>query len=189
MPEGGRLRTAVFLDRDGTLNRTEVRDGAPRPPNDVEELEILPGVREALERLKRAGLLLVVVTNQPDVARGSLDRRSVEQLHTLLRRRLPLDAIYCCFHDDLDDCPCRKPRPGLLVEAAARFGIELSGSFMVGDRWRDVEAGQRAGCTTVLLRQPYSGATRAPADFEAADLAEAAEIISHCRDERPEAVT
>ncbi len=189
MPEGGRRpRTAVFLDRDGTLNRTEVRDGAPRPPADLEQLEILPGVPEALERLKRAGLLLVVVTNQPDVARGSLDRSSVDQLHAFLQRQLPLDAIYCCFHDDVDDCPCRKPRPGMLVEAAARFGIELSRSFMVGDRWRDVEAGRLAGCTTVLLRQPYSGGTQPPADFEAANLAEATQVILDCRDERPEAV-
>jgi D-glycero-D-manno-heptose 1,7-bisphosphate phosphatase len=167
---------AVFLDRDGTLNRALMRNDIPTSPACVEQVEILPGVPQALERLKRAGLLLVVVTNQPDVARGTLERRNVEQINAYLGRRLPLDAIFCCYHDDADDCPCRKPRPGMLIDAAERFGVLLPLSFVVGDRWRDIEAGQRAGCTTVLLRQAYSGDSVRP-DFEAADLSQAAEII------------
>jgi D-glycero-D-manno-heptose 1,7-bisphosphate phosphatase len=167
-------RRAVFLDRDGTLNRTDLVGGVPKPPSDAKALEILPGVPKALARLKRAGYLLVVVTNQPDVARGTQARRVVESIHAKLRSQLPLDAVYCCYHDD--GCPARKPRPGMLLAAAERFGLELPHSIMVGDRWRDTEAGRRAGCRTVLLRRPYSG-EQAHADAEASDLAEAAEII------------
>ena len=175
---------AVFLDRDGTLNRTFVRDGIPRPPAGLDKLEVLPGVPEALGRLKEAGFLLIVVTNQPDVARGGLGQEVVEQVHERLRSQLPLDGIVCCFHDDDAGCDCRKPQPGMLIDAAKRFGINLRGSFMVGDRWRDVEAGVRAGCSTVLLRQAYSGGERVQPDFEAADLPEAAEIILRCRREQ-----
>jgi D-glycero-D-manno-heptose 1,7-bisphosphate phosphatase len=140
-------------------------------------------VPAALERLREAGFALIVVTNQPDVARGTLDRETVEHMHAELRRTLPLDEIESCFHDDADGCACRKPRPGMLVDAAARLDIPLDDSFVVGDRWRDVEAGKRAGCTTILLRQAYSGES-VQADFEAADLSEAAEIILRCRKER-----
>ena len=149
----------------------------PRPPDGVAELELLPGVPEALARLKAAGLPLIVVTNQPDVARGTQSRDAVEAINAKLRRQLPLDAVLSCYHDDVDDCPCRKPRPGLLIDAAERFHVDLRRSFLVGDRWRDTEAGRLAGCTTILLRQPYSGGDRAQANFEAADMAEAAEII------------
>lgn len=179
---GRSRRAAVFLDRDGTLNRAYPRDGVPKPPASPEQVELLPGVPEALARLKRAGLLLVVVTNQPDVVRGILTRDQVERIHALLRRLLPLDAIVCCYHDDADDCPCRKPRPGMLLEAADRYGICLSLSFLVGDRWRDVEAGRRAGCSTILLRTPWSERERAEPDFEVADLCEAADIVLQSRE-------
>jgi D-glycero-D-manno-heptose 1,7-bisphosphate phosphatase len=171
----------VFLDRDGTLNRTALRAGLPRPPTSLEQLDILPGVSEALWRLKRAGLLLVVVTNQPDVARGSQTRQVVETLHASLREQLPLDAIYCCYHDDPDDCSCRKPRPGMLVDAARHFGLSLPLSFMIGDRWRDVAAGRAAGCTTVLLQAPWSEGDRVQPDFEAVDLPRAVEIVLRTR--------
>jgi D-glycero-D-manno-heptose 1,7-bisphosphate phosphatase len=177
---GRPVRAAVFLDRDGTVIRTEVRDGVPRPPVTPATMHVLPGVPAALKRLKAAGLLLIVVTNQPDVRRGTLRRAVVEEMHARLQRCLPLDAISCCYHDDLDDCACRKPRPGMLVDAADRFGLDLHRCFMVGDRWRDIEAGRRAGCTTVLLRQPYSEPHRAQPDFEAATLPEAADIILRC---------
>ena len=177
-------RAAVFLDRDGTINRSGVRDGVPTPPDGVEQLEILPGVPEALERLRRAGFVLVVVTNQPDVARGTRERGAVEAIHAELQRRLPLEVIMCCYHDDPDDCACRKPRPGMLVDAADHLGLSLGVSYLVGDRWRDTEAGRRAGCTTVLLRGPYSGGDQAHADFEATDLGEAADIILRCQEER-----
>jgi D-glycero-D-manno-heptose 1,7-bisphosphate phosphatase len=171
------LRRAVFLDRDGVLNRVRLEQGLPRPPRGREELELLPGVPEALALLASRGLLLLVVTNQPDVARGSLERSAVEGVHAQLRAALPLDDVLACYHDDADACECRKPRPGLLLRAAARYGLDLRRSFMVGDRWKDVAAGHAAGCTTFLLDLPYSEAARCRPDHRAADLPQAARAI------------
>jgi D-sedoheptulose 7-phosphate isomerase len=175
-------RRAVFVDRDGVLVRTYVEGGTPRPPRHVDEFEILPDVPEALARLRAAGLELVVVTNQPDVARGLTERALVETFHDHLRRELGLAHVYTCYHDDPDACDCRKPKPGLLLQAAADLGLELAGSFLVGDRGSDVEAGRRAGCTTILIRRPYSGTVRA--DVEAASLLAAAERIVHMASSR-----
>lgn len=154
MIETKRLR-AVFLDRDGVLNRAVVRDGKPFPPNSVTELEIIPGTREALVRLREAGYLLLVVTNQPDVAKGIQTREAVEAIHSKLMAELPLDGVFTCYHVDADRCTCRKPLPGLLQEAASLHGVELRESFMIGDRWRDVDAGYSAGCRTILLDYHY----------------------------------
>jgi D-glycero-D-manno-heptose 1,7-bisphosphate phosphatase len=154
---GGRLnapRRAVFLDRDGVLNRAVVKDGKPYPPATAEELFVLPGVPEALARLRAAGYLLLAATNQPDVARGKQRREVVEAMHARLLEELPLDEIFVCYEDG-DDCPARKPNPGLLLEAAGKYAVELPASFMVGDRWRDVEAGRRAGCRTIFLDYGY----------------------------------
>lgn len=146
---------AVFLDRDGVLNRTFVRGGKPYPPASLGDLEILPGVSEALIDLKEAGLLLFVITNQPDVGYGTASRESVEAIHKKLSRELPLDQIFVCYHVDSDQCDCRKPSPGLLLRAGAQFGLHLPSCFMVGDRWRDIDAGHRAGCRTILLDYGY----------------------------------
>jgi D-glycero-D-manno-heptose 1,7-bisphosphate phosphatase len=164
---------AVFLDRDGVLNAAVVRDGAPHPPADAEEVEVLPGVDEACRCLRAAGFELVVVTNQPDVARGTQTLEAVERINDVLRAALPLDEIVVCPHDDSDACDCRKPRPGMLVAAAGRRGIDLAASFMVGDRWRDVEAGRRAGCRTVFVDRGYDEPSAQP-DVTVSDLAEAA---------------
>jgi len=145
----------VFLDRDGVLLRTAVEGGTPHPAADVAAAEILPGVGEALRRLKAHGFLTIVVSNQPDVARGKQPRQRVEEINAWLGRELELDACYVCYHDDPDGCACRKPRPGLLLAAARDFGIELAGSYMVGDRWRDVDAGAAAGCRTILIDYAY----------------------------------
>jgi D-glycero-D-manno-heptose 1,7-bisphosphate phosphatase len=139
---------AVFLDRDGVLNRTTFRNGRPIPPQSLEELEILPGVREALSRLRAAGYALVVVTNQPDVARGVTTMAVVDQLHRHLGGELPIDEFRVCPHDDRDNCPCRKPKPGLLLAPPPH---DIPRSVMVGDRWRDVEAGRAAGCRATIL--------------------------------------
>jgi D-glycero-D-manno-heptose 1,7-bisphosphate phosphatase len=147
-------RRAVFLDRDGVINRALVRDGKPYPPATIDEVEVLPGVAEALARLRAAGFLLLVVTNQPDVARGSQRHEVVEAINGRLLAELPLDEFFVCYEDG-PDCPRRKPNPGLLLEAAAKYDIDLGRSFMVGDRWRDVEAGRRAGCRTVFLDYGY----------------------------------
>lgn len=149
-------RKAVFLDRDGVILRSAVKDGKPFPPADMEEVEILENVRQALDLLKQAGFLLFVTTNQPDVRRGTKTRRQVEQIHEYLLHMLPLDGIYTCFHDDQDDCKCRKPKPGLILEAAGQFGVDLNQSFVIGDRWKDIAAGQVAGCTTIFIDYGYS---------------------------------
>ena len=146
---------AVFLDRDGVLNEAVVREGRPYPPSSVEDLKVIPGTPEALARLKAAGFLLVVVTNQPDVAKGTQSRGVVETINAALRAALPIDDFFVCWHDDRDACSCRKPKPGLLLAAAARYGIDLAASFMVGDRWRDIDAGASAGCRTVLIERDY----------------------------------
>ena len=146
---------AVFLDRDGVLNEPVVRDGKPHPPAGIEELSIYPDAAAALARLKAAGYLLIVVTNQPDVARGTTPRAAVEAINAALGAALPIDDFLVCWHDDADICACRKPKPGLMKEAAGRYGIDLSRSFLIGDRWRDIDAGAAAGCRTVLIDRHY----------------------------------
>ncbi|MGH7264689.1 MAG: HAD-IIIA family hydrolase, partial [Candidatus Rokuibacteriota bacterium] len=139
----------MFLDRDGVLNDAIVRDGRPYPPASLRELTIPDEVPRALAALKSAGLPLIAVSNQPDVARGAQAREVVEQLNAAILAAVPsLDAILVCYHDDADGCACRKPRPGLLLTAAETYRLDLQASFVVGDRWRDVAAGGRAGCVT-----------------------------------------
>lgn len=168
---------AVFLDRDGVINAAVVRDGRPYPPGSAAELAILPGVPAALRDLRAAGFQLVVVTNQPDVRRRTQTREAVDAIHDTLRADLPLDAIYCCFHDDDDHCACRKPAPGLLLDAARERALDLQASYMVGDRWRDTDAGVAAGCRAVFVDHGY--AERRPMTFDkrVASLPEAAAWI------------
>lgn len=149
----GTGRRAVFLDRDGVLNEATVQGGVPHPPATPRDLVVVPGAAGACRALKRAGLVLIMVTNQPDLARGTAMRADVDAIDAALQRRLALDDVFMCPHDDADGCRCRKPRPGLLVDAAARWNVRLDASVMVGDRWRDIEAGRRAGCATVLVRR------------------------------------
>lgn len=151
-----RTRRAVFLDRDGVLNEVVLHKGRPHPPASLAELRIVPGAMESLVDLKRLGFLLIVVTNQPDVARGKQTKAMVEEMHSFLASRLPIDDIYVCYHDDIDGCDCRKPAPGLLLDAARKHWIELKESFMIGDRWRDVDAGRRAQCKTLFINNGYS---------------------------------
>lgn len=176
--DAGALRRAVFLDRDGVINRAIVRNGKPYPPQSAAELEILPGVAESLLRLRAAGLLNIVVTNQPDVGTGIQQRNVVEEMHSRLRQELAVDSIMTCFHVDSDNCPCRKPRPGMLVSAAMVYGIDLAKSYMIGDRWRDVEAGQAAGCRPPFFVD-YGYSERRPANFyiTVKSSPEAAELI------------
>jgi D-glycero-D-manno-heptose 1,7-bisphosphate phosphatase len=166
-------RKAVFLDRDGVLNKAVVRGGRPFPPASVEEVELVPGAAETCAALHAAGALLFCVTNQPDVARGTARREDVAAINHHLQRKLGLDDVVTCYHDDKDGCDCRKPRPGMLIDLAMRHAVELEGSVMVGDRWRDVEAGKRAGCRTVFIDCGYNEDRPDMADFEAASLADA----------------
>ena len=176
-------RRAVFVDRDGVINRGFVRDGKPYPPATLDEFEFLPGVEAGLEALKAAGFLIIVVTNQPDVATGVQRREVVDQMHDRIRRLLPVDDVRVCFHVDADGCQCRKPRPGMLLDAAASSNVSLPDSFMVGDRWRDIDAGKAAGCSTVLIDCDYNERRAEAPDAIAATLLDASELIlawGHC---------
>jgi D-glycero-D-manno-heptose 1,7-bisphosphate phosphatase len=174
------MRRAAFLDRDGVINRAIVRDGKPHPPAGLAELELLPGVPEALSRLRKVGFLSIVVTNQPDVARGASLRKDVEAINEQLRSELALDAILVCWHDDAQACDCRKPKPGLLLQAARDYGVDLPASYMVGDRWRDIEAGRVAGCRTVWINRGYKERAPEGADYETDGLPDAVDwILEH----------
>jgi D-glycero-D-manno-heptose 1,7-bisphosphate phosphatase len=171
-------RRAIFLDRDGVLNETIMREGKPYPPARAADLRIPDGTAAALKKLKRQDFLLLVVTNQPDVARGTQKREVVEEMANRLRAELPLDEVLTCYHDDQDNCDCRKPRPGLMLDAAKKYGLNLSRSYMVGDRWRDIDAGAKAGCTTIWIDHKYAEQppTSKP-DASVTSLAEAVEWI------------
>jgi D-glycero-D-manno-heptose 1,7-bisphosphate phosphatase len=169
---------AAFLDRDGVLNRPVVREGKPYPPASVAEFEIYPDAADAVRALREMGFRIFVVTNQPDVARGAQNRSEIEAMNDVLRRELGLDEFYVCWHDDKDKCHCRKPRPGLLTDAARDHGISLGASYMIGDRWRDVDCGQAAGCKTIFIDRGYSESLRAEPHFRASDLGSAVAIIS-----------
>lgn len=174
---------AVFLDRDGVINRLYLRDQTPIPPADESEFEFLPGVLEALKRLRDAGFLIIVVTNQPDIARGTLTLDALRKIHDKMSGQFRFDGIYVCLHDDRDQCDCRKPKPGLILQAAREHHIDLNRSFMVGDRAKDILAGRSAGCATVFIRHPYSG--EAEADHTVSGLPEAARIILEKAGENP----
>jgi D-sedoheptulose 7-phosphate isomerase len=149
-------RRAVFLDRDGVLVRSVIRQGRPHPPATLSEFELVSEAPACLERLKRAGFLLLVVSNQPDVGRGIQQRKVVEQMNDRLRNLLPVDEVFVCYHDDRDHCECRKPKPGMLFKAAEQLGIDLATSYMIGDRWRDIVAGAAAGTKTIWLDFAYA---------------------------------
>jgi D-glycero-D-manno-heptose 1,7-bisphosphate phosphatase len=178
-PSSPHLAAAVFLDRDGVINRALTRDGKPYPPAGLHEFEILPGVAEACRRLKDAGYVLVVATNQPDVGRGTLPQAVVEEIHEHLRRALPIDRVEVCYHpgQGASDCDCRKPRPGMLRRAARELGLDLARSWMVGDRWRDIDCGHAAGCRTIFIDYGYAEELRQPPDFRCGSLREAAQLI------------
>jgi D-glycero-D-manno-heptose 1,7-bisphosphate phosphatase len=171
------MRPAIFLDRDGVINRPLIRGRKPYPPLCLAELEILPGVPAALSALKSAGYCLVVVTNQPDIARGAVPRTVVDSMNGWLTSVLPLDAVFTCAHDDVDHCECRKPAPGLITQAARELHLECAASHMIGDRWRDIEAGRRAGCKTFFIDCGYEEQLPQSYDFRVSSLLEAARII------------
>lgn len=170
------MTRAVFLDRDGVINRATVRDGKPFAPATIDELEVLDGVPDALVKLRDAGFRLIVVTNQPDVARGTQTRETVEAMHVRLMSELAVDDVVTCYHDG-DACDCRKPKPGALLDAAQRHGLELERSFMVGDRWRDIEAGQRAGCRCLFVDHGYNEQQPAGSFVRVTSLVAAADWI------------
>jgi D-glycero-D-manno-heptose 1,7-bisphosphate phosphatase len=168
---------AVFLDRDGVINAAEVRDGRPYPPKKSEEFRLLPGVREACNLLRNSGFLLVVATNQPDVGRGRQNQSEVEDMHRVMCEALPIDRVEVCYDAGEHASEFRKPQPGMLLRAAGELSIDLSRSYMVGDRWRDVDCGHAAGCRTIFIDYGYTECLRTQPDFRAGDLLTAARLI------------
>jgi len=150
------MRRAVFLDRDGVLNHTDVKGGKPYAPIRFQDFKILPGTFKALSSLKKIGFDLVVITNQPDVGNGKVKKETVEQMNAYLRTELPIDMIKVCYHAKRDGCQCRKPKPGMILEAAFELQTSLSKSYLVGDRGGDISAGKAAGCTTILINKHYA---------------------------------
>lgn len=168
-------RPAVFLDRDGVLVEAIEREGRAYAPLSLSGLRVVPGARREVARLREAGFLCFVVTNQPEVARGELPLPTLEKMHGLLRRSVVPDEIFVCAHDSSDGCACHKPKPGMLLAAGEKWGVDLARSFLVGDRWRDIEAGRAVGAFTILLERPYSESSTA--DAHVATLGEAVDLI------------
>lgn len=160
---------AIFLDRDGVINQSVIKDGKPYPPATIHELKWVEGIDEGLRLLKDAGFLLFVVTNQPDVARGTTLQSTIDEIHQHMMKVLPLDEVFCCFHDDKDNCNCRKPKPGMILQAAQKWNVDVENSFLVGDRWRDIEAGKTAGIKTILIDYNYNE-KKVAADFTATNF-------------------
>ena len=180
MRQFANVRRAVFLDRDGVLNRVVIRKGLPFPPASLAHFALYDDVPDGCARLKKAGFLLVVVTNQPDVGRGTMRRVDVDAVHSHLFGLLPLDRIEVCCHAGEkygEQCDCRKPKPGMLLRAAAALQIDRSTSYMVGDRWRDIDCAHDAGCKSIFIERNYSETLRLPPDFIVQSFAQAVEII------------
>jgi D-glycero-D-manno-heptose 1,7-bisphosphate phosphatase len=169
---------AVFLDRDGVLNEPILREGKPYAPEAVEDFRILPGVREACETLRSIGFYTVVVTNQPEVGRGTMAQSRVEEMHLKLCEGVPIDRIEVCY-DPGRGAPSefRKPAPGMLLRAAKELNLDLAGSFMIGDRWRDIDSGHAAGCQTIFIDHGYDEELSKQPHYRARDLSSAVQII------------
>jgi D-glycero-D-manno-heptose 1,7-bisphosphate phosphatase len=171
------VRAAVFLDRDGVINANVVRDGKSVAPTKIDEFRLLPGVEDAVHRLKAAGYIVIVCTNQPDIGTGRTPRAALDAMHGLVRERLEVDDIKACFHTDKDGCDCRKPKPGMLLAAARERGLDLTASYMIGDRWRDVAAGRAAGCRTIFVDYGYEQDGPNEPDHVVASLPEAVDVV------------
>jgi D-glycero-D-manno-heptose 1,7-bisphosphate phosphatase len=178
------LKSAVFLDRDGVLTEAAVVEGMPQSPSSASEMRILPDAPPACKALAAAGLTLICVTNQPEIARRNLDPAELEAMNEILQRELGLDDVVVCPHDDVDRCVCRKPRPGMIIDAARRHVLDLGASFTVGDRWRDVDAGRAAGTLTILVDRGYDEPLREMPDVQVGGIREAAEWIIDQRQRR-----
>ena len=166
-----------FLDRDGVINKSYVREGKPYPPKTFEEFEIYPEVSEALELLHNAGYLLIIVTNQPDVNRKIIEKTQLELIHRHLLERFPIKDIEVCLDEEGPHNPHYKPKPGMILDAAKKHSIDLAKSFMIGDRWRDVGAGLAAGCRTIFIDRQYSESLRFIPHYTCFNLLEAAQIV------------
>ncbi len=168
---------AIFLDRDGVINKVVLRDGKPYSPRKLDEFVFNDGIREVVHKMKELGYKVFVASNQPDVARGEISQDTLDLMTQKMRFELPLDDVYICPHDDHHDCSCRKPKPGMLIQAAEKWRIDLRSSFLIGDTWKDIEAGKAAGCKAILLDAPYNQETGC--DSRVQSLREAVALITN----------
>ena len=173
------MKKAVFLDRDGVINKAFIKNGLPESPNSLSELEILPGVKESISRLKKLNFICLVVTNQPDVQRGKIKKNTIIKMNNFLKKKIELDDIFVCYHDDHDNCNCRKPKPGLLLQARKKWNVDFKKSFIVGDRWRDIQAGKKVGCKTIFLDYKYKDIKPKNPDYVTDTLLNATYIIEN----------
>jgi D-glycero-D-manno-heptose 1,7-bisphosphate phosphatase len=169
------MKLAVFIERDGVLNKVRIERQQQLSPRTLEELRVNKEAGPLLNVLKAAGFVVIATSNQPGISRGILSRRELDRMHDLLRRDLPLDDILICHHDEADRCPCRKPKPGLLIEAAFKWHLDLERSFVISDKWPDAEAAWAVGCTSLLIQSPWIGSVHR--DFVVAGLASAVHKI------------
>ena len=168
---------AVILDRDGVINTVTVIDGIPQPPRGLSDLQLLPGVSKAIKKLKKAGFLVFCLSNQPEVSRGSIKQEDVAQISEYLTSELGIMEVFVCHHDDKDACICRKPKPGGINYFVEKYSLDRSQSFMVGDRWKDIDAGISAGCRTIFIESDYAEDKPSNQDFSVKSLDEAVLIV------------
>ena len=171
------MRKAIFLDRDGVINKIFIKNGLPFSPDTFDQLEILTGVKESILRLKKLNFLCLVATNQPDVSRGKIKKKTIVKMNNYLKHEIELDDVFVCYHDDHDNCRCRKPKSGLLLDAAKKWDVDLKKSFMIGDRWKDIEAGKSAGCKTIFIDCDYNEKKPNSPNFTTDSLINAVRII------------
>ena len=178
------MNNAIFLDRDGVINNIIISKGLPLSPSKFEEFKILPGVRESISKLKELNFYCILVTNQPDVSRGKIKKETVVKMNEYVKSELGLNDVFVCFHDDKDNCQCRKPKPGLILNASYKWNVDLKNSYMIGDRWKDIEAGRLAGCKTILIKSNYVEEIKTKPDFELDSLLSAAILIKKLNNEK-----
>lgn len=177
-----KLLRAVFLDRDGVINKVIINNGKPFSPISFKQLEILPGVKESILKLKSLNFVCLVVTNQPDFSRGKVKKNTIIKMNNYLKDEIKLDDIFVCYHDDHDKCKCRKPKPGLLLDAGKKWNIDLKKSYIIGDRWKDIEAGKCAGCKTIFIDCNYKETKPSSPDFTTDSLLNAVHLIEKIND-------
>jgi D-glycero-D-manno-heptose 1,7-bisphosphate phosphatase len=176
-----RNRMAVFLDRDGTLNKAYIEDGLPISPSSLNKFKIIKGVKKSINRLKKLNFLCILITNQPDVFRGKISKKTVVKMNSYIKKKIKLDDMFVCYHDNEHNCSCRKPKPGLLVKASKKWKIDLNKSFMIGDRWKDILAGKKVGCKTIFINNNYKNDKKVKADFTFKSLLKAVNKIEKLR--------
>ena len=176
-----RNRKAIFLDRDGTLNKAYIENGLPISPSSLNKFKIIKGVKKSINKLKKLNFLCILITNQPDVFRGKISKKTVVKMNSYIKKKIKLDDMFVCYHDNEHNCSCRKPKPGLLVKASKKWKIDLNKSFMIGDRWKDILAGKKVGCKTIFINNNYKNDKKVKADFTFKSLLKAVNKIEKLR--------